>query len=75
MKNTIRVLGTGGDTPFQYDPAIETEFQKAQTKFEELGKAGFTLFSVDPETKDTTLIDKLFQKHVQVIAVPQVSGG
>jgi hypothetical protein len=71
--NTIRILNKSGDSPYQYDP--ETELDVAREKFHQLQSNGFTLFGVDPETKETVQIDQLFKENVQVVAVPQISGG
>lgn len=66
---TIKVLSTQGDNIFQF-----TEVAEAQPKVLELRAAGHTLFSIDPETKETTLVNELFP-DAQVIAIPQISGG
>lgn len=72
MLITIRVLDHTGDTSFQYDSELALE--EAATKFRELKGNGFTLFSVDPDTKETTLVEELFPAP-QFIAIPQISGG
>lgn len=71
--NTIRILCSKGDNRFEYDP--ETQMDEAVTKFNELKSKGHTMFAVDPDTKETTLVEELFKTHVQVVAVPQIAGG
>jgi len=71
--NTIKILGSSGDKTFAYNP--ETQMEEATARFEQLKNSGYTLFGVDPETKDTTLVDTLFKEQVQVVAVPRISGG
>jgi len=75
MKHSIRVIGRTGDTPFEYDPQVDVEFKQATDKFHELHRNGFSMFAVDPETKETELIHDLFKTTPQVVAVPQISGG
>ena len=71
--NTIRILCSKGDDTYQYNP--ETQLEEATTKFNELKSSGYTMFSVDPDTKETELIESLFKNCPQVIAVPQIAGG
>ena len=71
--NTIRILCSNGDNTYQYNP--ETQMEEATTKFNELKSSGYTMFAVNPETKETELVENLFQNCPQVIAVPQISGG
>jgi hypothetical protein len=75
MKHSIRVLGSAGDTPLEYNPEVDVEFKQATDKFHELQGRGFSMFAVDPETKETTLIQDLFKTTPQVVAIPQISGG
>jgi hypothetical protein len=75
MKHTIKVMTMKGDTPFSYDPEVETEFKAAQEHFNQLKGNGMTMFSVDPDTKETKLVDELFKTDVQVIGIPQIKGG
>ena len=71
---TIRVLSGRGDNAFTYQ---DTQLEEAQTKFQELQNEGCTMFAVDPETKETTLVKELFKDCpvTEVIAVPQIAGG
>jgi hypothetical protein len=71
--NTIRIANKQGDTPYTYDP--ETQLEEAREQFDELKKQGYMLFGVDPETHETTQLDQLFKEHVQIVAIPQISGG
>lgn len=73
--NTIKVIGASGDTPMQYDPEVAEMMALAVQKFDELKSNGYTLFNVNPETHETEMIDQLFKEHVEVIAIPQISGG
>jgi hypothetical protein len=75
MKHTIKVMSMKGDTPYTYDPEVETEFKAAQAHFSELKGQGMTMFSVNPDTKETKLVDELFKTDVQVIGIPQIQGG
>jgi hypothetical protein len=68
-------MGKKGDTAFEYDPQVDVEFKEAEQKFDELKKSGHTMFSVDPETKETELVTQLFKTTPQVVAVPRIQGG
>lgn len=71
--NTIRILCSKGDNTYQYNP--ETQMEEATAKFNELKSSGHVMFAVDPETKETELIENLFKNCPQIIAVPQIAGG
>jgi len=75
MKHIIRIMGKSGDTAFEYDPQVDVEFKKAEEQFDQLKQSGHTMFSVDPETKETELVTQLFKTTPQVVAVPQIQGG
>ena len=75
MKHTIRTMSSKGDDTLTYDPEVQTEFQQAVERFNEMKAKGMTMFSVDPETKETKLVNDLFKTDVQVIGIPQIQGG
>lgn len=73
--NIIKVVGASGDTPLQYNPEVAEDMALAVKKFDELKSKGYTLFNVNPETHETEIVDQLFKEHVEVVAIPQISGG
>lgn len=74
-KHTIKNLSHKGDTAYEYDPEVDTEFKAAQEHFNALKAKGMTMMAVDPDTKETRLVDELFKTDVQVIGIPMIQGG
>ncbi len=73
--NTIRIMNKKGDDTLKFNPNNPVQVAEAEQKFNELKGQGYSMFSVDPETKETTLVKEFFKDLPQVVAVPQISGG
>ncbi len=75
MRNIMRVMGSMGDTTIEWDPELHSETMVAELQFNRYKEAGCTIFSVDPETKDTQLVDHFFAQTRQLVVVRPIAGG
>jgi hypothetical protein len=75
VTHMIRILDHSGDTPVVFDPAIETETERAERRFNELKAQGYLMARYNGKSKPADQIDVFDPTIVEVIAVPQRIGG